>query len=229
MGEAGAVSGEGDWEVTVSIKSGMLRVSLKRFRIASALSVLLLVLILATACQCQTGGSARSEMKSCNEIDRLGLATLQAGAPISIPDLPGCSVRLLSLSDKTCYDPGVDIDITAILKVRDNCVWSVVTSRYPLVLFYPITITNESGHDAPLTRRGSAELEDAWQVLRDHPRMMGATPLGPDLDCLSVQLPLSEWYDISASGTYTVTLVWHNLSGEPAEIPSNSVTFTRLP
>ena len=201
---------------------------MKRYRIASMLSVLLL--LLAAACQCQPGELARPELKSCSGVDRLGLATSQADdPPIPIPDSPGCSVQLLSLSDKARYAPGVDINVTAILKVHDNCVWRVATSRYPLVLFYPITITHEAGYDAPLTRRGSEELENAWETLRDYPLGLGATPLGPDHDCLSVRFPLSEWYDLSASGTYTVTLVWHNLSGEPAEIPSNPMTFTRLP
>ena len=86
----------------------------------------------------------------------------------------------------------------------------------------------EAGYNVSLTEYGQESLELARSQALDNPHMMGSTYLTPENNRLCVRFPLDEWYSLSSSGTYTMTLVWNNPFGEPSNIPSNPVTFTRL-
>jgi hypothetical protein len=197
-------------------------------------ALVILSLFLVTACNKQkqvcsteeTGGWwQRPETERwpvCSDEDRV--AAGQMAAPlVPIPDSPGCTAQLLVKPDKAAYEPGEYITIVALLRVHGDCTWHI-QSTFPMVDFRPIVITDEMGESVPLTdvgRRGENYMVDGegnWHSLWLNEEKSSCQ-----------RLPIDEWFDLSASGTYTVTLVRLNLVDEPQHVPGNTVTFTRLP
>jgi len=167
----------------------------------------------------------------------LGLQTRKpedSGGPwVSIPGAPGCSAQLSVELDRTVVLPSQPVPVETTLRVRGPCSWEQEETNRLRDFILLIDWIDEAGNVVHLADEATywedmtKIEEDRYLVLTidaDHPR---TRPLSLDT-WFYVAPTRSDMYDISRPGTYRITLIrlYHS---EPQRIPSNEVTFTRLP
>lgn len=184
------------------------------------------LLFLATACSSPLWPTptVRRLEESCSDEHRR--AAMQVSAPrITVPDFPSCTVQLQILPDKTQYGHGDPVTIIARFSVQGDCELHSITT-YIFYQLHPIRFLDQSGEMVPVTKE--------WQEMMDKVRgavthVRHSTLTADDQICY--QLPIDQWYDLSAPGPYTLTLEYLGIvemSGTGGVI-SNPITFTRRP
>jgi len=181
-------------------------------------------------CTYQPVPTAVPQFAACSEQDRLRVA--QTTAPhMPISDTLECMVQLLAIPDKVAYLPEEPVTIIAMISMQGDCSWSLWCSHPPMIDFAATEIMHDTGKSVLPTEQGQ-ELWDTTTIpgkCLDNPRICGPRLLTPERRSLCWRLPIDYWFDISASGNYSMTLVRTNTSSQPRLIHSDVITFTRLP
>ncbi len=182
----------------------------------------ILFVILAAACSKQRGAPIPERWGVCTDEDRLNI-THALAHPVSIPDSPGCMVQLLVMPDRAEYRPGDYITFVTMIKVQGDCAVPIV-STHPMRDFYPIVIANETDKNVLLTEEGQKLKK--WAESGEGDKNSPSVLTKEKGYC--VRLPIDEWFELSAPGTYTSTLV-RRINVPPYEVSGNTITFTRAP
>jgi hypothetical protein len=127
------------------------------------------------------------------------------------------------MPDMTEYYLGDYITLITMLKVQNNCAVPIVNT-HPMRDFHPIVITNETNKNVPLTEEGQKLKK--WAESGEGDKNSPSVLTKEKGYCM--RLPIDEWFELSAPGTYTLTLV-RRINIPPYEVPGNTITFTRVP
>lgn len=181
-------------------------------------------LFIATAC----GASPQPpptvhRVVMCSVEERLPVT--QVPAPrVPVPGKPGCTVQLQISPDKALYDRGDLITVIARLNIRGDCTLNFI-STHVFFDYPPIEFVNQSGEPVPLTAEGQA-LSSRHMAFLDM-KKGGAWSAEDESSCY--RLPIDQWYELSAPGTYTLTLEYVGFveMGGTGGVTSNPITFTR--
>lgn len=157
------------------------------------------------------------------------------GPLVPLPDQPFCSVQLLVELNKEIFLQGEDISARAIIRVHGYaCSWRADRTNPFREFILIIDRVDARGGITHLATEETFWENVVWWPPYDQLCTYVIDATHPYTESFS----LSSWitaarnhvdmYDLSLPGTYTLRLIYPS-SDEPYFIPSNVVTFTRLP
>ncbi len=150
------------------------------------------------------------------------------GPLIPIPGSPGCNLQLSVELDKSIYLPGEVVTVTAMLLVHGDCIWVTKTGRPYGDFIIFIERVDSQGNVTQLANEDTFYLSNLSRMLM---RIDAKHPFRESFPLdywFHNAIAHSEMYDTSQAGTYMLKFVLLS-ELEPGRIPSNEVTFTRLP